>query len=185
MRFFILPALAITALSACSSGGDRTIEEISDRGLRIVETHGMDTGNFTDPASLPETGSTRYDGIIALVVDTSVLGGDVSITANWRDDSVSGQATNFLDEENSALSGSLAITNGTIDRTADVDIDFTVVADVDGTLRGGGNNYDFDMTYLADFYGTNQAAIGGITVGQVVVNDARVEDVDGYMVAER
>ena len=163
----VIPVLA--ALSACGGGGSTTGgASYSDReAVALNLASDLESLGYSDPASLPfTTGEVRYLGAIGAVdyYGDRIIG-DLKMNVRFADSSMSGTADNFIDSYNDRYTGSLAITNGFIDRTADTDVEYTFVADVDGVLSANGFNTVVDALMLGDFTGTSQQGMIGILDG--------------------
>jgi hypothetical protein len=155
----------------------------------------FDRGNIaamSDPATLPSFGNTRYDGVLGINLTTSAgassIIGDMTMTASFQDSTISGAVTGFVDDAEQNYSGALAITDGVIDRSTDLNTQFTFAADLDGRITNESlQNIDVDMTLRGDFYGAGQEFVAGNMVGEVVTPDG-AETIDGsdtYFVGQR
>lgn len=146
---------------------------------------------YSLPASIPTSGSARYQGFVATVIDypgvdwNSVIG-NLTLDANFANDTISGSASNFVDIAGENYSGSLAVTSGVYDRTLDPVTDWTIAADIGGTLTDtGAVTYAVDGEMFADFIGVNHQFIDGIVVGTVTSIDGVGTFYDGSVIAER
>jgi hypothetical protein len=173
----LLP-LACALLAACSGGSSSddgrlgSFAAIEREALRLARaSEGLD---YTDPASLPRTGSATYEGVIGLDLDDRFyndtadydIGGQLRLNAGFAGNSVTGSATNFYTATNQPLGGTLRITNGVIDRGADVFSEYTWDADIAGTLTGERNGpMAIDGVVLGDFFGPGATFVGGIVEG--------------------
>jgi len=179
---------SLVALAACggSSTGSapQTFSEQLSEGDALAIT--LASIEYTDPTTLPVSGSATYSGYLG--VDAGELGqaiGQMSLTASFASDSISGNVRNVVAEDEEQLSGSLSISGGTIDRTADTDIEFTFAADVDGTLTGEDGDFVVDAELLGDFTGENHQYVEGPVGGTVTFDGQDFNINDGGFVAER
>jgi len=123
----------------------------------------------TDPSTLPISGSATFNGVLSLSVQTSGadldMAGALTLTSNFATDTLTGNATNFITANDAAMSGSLAITGGVLDRAANTNIAHTFSAAIDGTLGGAGDSYLIQGTLLGDFLGTGNLGTSGVVNG--------------------
>ncbi|WP_373635548.1 hypothetical protein [Yoonia sp. SS1-5] len=123
MKFWLTGVL-FAALAACESTGDGGG---GSTPLQIV-----------DPASLPVTGAPTYTGTLNFVLNEGGAGdvtytGDLSLTASFAGDTITGDVSNFTDSDAETYTGTLTLINGDIDRGAGAGIN-PVFADLDGSL---------------------------------------------------
>ena len=181
-------AIALTGSAALLSGcgGTQLLsfdETVLAEGALVTKWGGIVP---TVPSTLPPGGSATYDGYIiaATPSDEFVVAGELEMIANFLTPEVTGTARNFVDENDVRLGGTLAITNGAINRAATTNPDFTFVADLDGTLTDPGDSYLVDGTLSGDFFGTSYGAVFG-PVGGTVTADFGTLALDGVFIAER
>ncbi|MGR3660109.1 MAG: hypothetical protein ACU0CA_02835 [Paracoccaceae bacterium] len=128
--------------------------------------------SFTDPSSLPMSGSATYSGIMQLDIQKGAgeisMDGLLNMKVSFANNAVSGTATNFIDENNANYSGKLTLSNGMIDRGADPNVDYTLQADIGGTLSGGGKSFDISADLQGDFHGSGWKATSGGVQGSAV-----------------
>lgn len=128
--------------------------------------------SFTDPSSLPMSGSATYSGVMQLDIQNGAgeisMDGLLNMKVSFASNSITGTATNFIDENNANYSGNLALSNGMIDRDADPNIEYTLQADIGGTLTGGGKSFDISADLQGDFRGTSWKATSGGVQGSAV-----------------
>jgi hypothetical protein len=148
---------------------------------------------YTAISSVPQSGSAVYDGYVTgqlanrsdTVTDT--LLGQLRMTVGFTNSSVivTGAARNFIDDDNVALSGSLDLSNGSLDRAGSPSNDATLLISANGTLRDAqGRNLVIGTQFEGDFLGTSRGAVGGEVLGSVTVNGID-QDFDGGFIAER
>lgn len=145
---------------------------------------------YTDPAALPASGTVRYTGyvggdIVTSGIITNSVIGNVSLDANFTTNAISGLASGFVDVAEQTYSGSLLINNGDIDRTIDIMTQYTLVADMNGTLTGSdGTVYVVTSLIQGDFVGTNAGAIDAVVGGSVLSNGIS-STIDGGLIAQQ
>ncbi len=173
-RMFISAlGLAALALSGCGGAtpGGGTVPSVNyadyaamDAAMRAAHS----SLPYTDPATLPGSGTASYSGVVALTAGTPSgpldLNGALNVTANFGTSTISGQAGSFLDTANAAYSGTLALSNGLIDRGANPATQYSVTADMGGTLTGPVGALQITAPMSGDFLGNGHSAFqGGIS----------------------
>ena len=194
----LLGSLGLVAVAACSDGGsggsggeDRpTFDDLADLGDAIdAESLALD---YTQPTTLPGSGSATYEGMVALdtvIVDGSLqdspdLIGELTMTASFGSNAIGGQATNFVSETDETFDGTLPITDGLISRNVDVEEEYTFGAIMDGELTDeGGDTYDFFTDLSGDFLGTDYGYVYGSAEG--VACAATCSPIEGQFIGER
>ncbi len=131
----------------------------------------------TDPGFLRDTGSVSYAGVFSVVADQVVLLGDLSLTADFETDEVTGGLSNVNGTNGVDYGGSVLLTGGVIDR--DASVSQTVTGDLAGEVSDGTNTVVFDTSINGDFFGDNEAYIGGDVTGDVTVDDVTTTLGDG------
>ncbi len=167
-RFLILPIIAL--LSACQAGpggnGGATPNFSTYQGQDATIRAAWSGTAYTAPATLPAGGSASYQGVAALDVEVPsgslAMLGAMTITANFATDAITGTGTGFRDENNALYSGSLALTNGAINRLVDPNSEFTYDGDINGILSGPVAVFTISGTFMGDFYGVQPDATGGV-----------------------
>lgn len=156
-------------VSACGgSSGVTGGGTYSDREADALSLYSeLETLGFSDPASLPFTpGTVTYVGALGVAEPFGgAVVGDLEVGVRFADSTLSGTVDNFIDNFNESYSGSLAITNGSIDRTTDLNTQYTFVADVDGVLYANGSSTLVNALMLGDFTGASQEGMIGILSG--------------------
>lgn len=183
MRSFVVSAIisgVFGVLSAC--GGTTT--NANDPGInktRPSVTYGQyetesaalhatwDAISFTDPATLPTSGSASYAGVMHLDVEKGAgeisMNGELSLRVGFANNTVLGNARSFVDQSNVAYSGKLTVSNGVLDRGADPASEFTISGDLDGRLSGAGEVLDITTDLAGDFHGPGAGAVSGVVAG--------------------
>ncbi len=111
----------------------------------------------------------------------------MKITVRFTANGVStiGRATIFCDENNNALSGSLVLSTGQLDRTGNPNNDATFATGLDGELEAqSGQIRSIETRLEGDFLGAQQNALGGALFGRAS-KGGTVQDIDGAFVAAR
>ncbi len=178
-RWRAWPVLVMAFLAGCSdSGQEGAVETSPPAGYAAYEAEmaGLQATwggvAVTDPATLPLSGSARYDGVLRLDSETAagnvLLDGALQLDVAFASDSLSGSAGNFVSQAEVPYDGILTIANGVIDRLADTSTSYTILADLSGALTGGGETLNYAITLNGDFLGLQAGAVIGVLQGQVV-----------------
>lgn len=192
MKIFLTAHIAgglMLGVAGCSGSTPMTFQQQIDAGTEMYER--SEFLPYSLPASIPTSGSARYQGYVATdiayagVVSNAVIG-NLTLDANFANDTISGSASNFVDIAGENYSGSLAVTSGVYDRTLDPTTDFTIAADIRGTLTDtGAVTYAVDGEMFADFIGVNHQFIYGFVEGTVTSIDGVGTLEGGAVIAER
>lgn len=126
----------------------------------------------TDPTTLPVSGSAAFSGIMLLDTELGAgatsTAGALNLVANFATDSISGSADNFVDDADNLMTGTLVISNGVLDRTADTSIEYTFSSLLAGILAGGGESFVISADLSGDFLGPFYDAAAGVIAGTAV-----------------
>ncbi|SMX24682.1 hypothetical protein [Boseongicola aestuarii] len=180
--------IASILLAGCGGGTtayeafDNQGQSISDRANLLYLEEG-----YTDPSTLPASTTATFEGVIAIAtLDESLeVLGDLELIADFNGPGgVAGSATNFVDETSNPYTGTLTISNGAIDRTADINTEFTYSARIDGPLTGASDTYVFDGFLDGDFIGNEYDYAFGFAEG-TVTSDLETSEFTGIFAAER
>jgi len=148
---------------------------------------------YTEIHAIPTAGSAVYEGYLSAELSNQTdsfpdeLVANMKITVRFDANGVSatGRATNFYDENNNALSGSLVLSAGQLDRTGNPNNDATFTAALDGELEAqSGQIRSIETRLEGDFLGAQQNALGGALFGRALKGGI-VQDIDGSFVAAR
>lgn len=127
----------------------------------------------TRASDLPGSGSAAFSGVALLNAEVNSqdlgLAGAVDLTVGFGSSTITGTIQSVKDEDNNAYTGTINVTNGTIDRTADPATEYSVFADMDGAVSGNGNTLDLSSDFIGDFYGSQGAGLIGILTGTTKV----------------
>jgi hypothetical protein len=199
-RMGTLIILALGGLMGCSdSGGNSSNGGPSDpltfsdydQALSDLQNEAGAAG-FFEPADLPATGAAQYEGTIALATnefasEQVAMAGELTIGVDFANpmDAISGAATDFVDDENNRLDGSLVLSDGLVDRTADP-VTFPYQFDVAGTLTSPADGeLVFDGGAQGDFLGEDGPDyMVGVHGGTVLINGEE-QVYSGEFAAER
>ncbi len=203
----IIISLASAQLSACSAtngddGTDETeIVDVIDTSFEDLLTVATAAGSdaieiyhegFTPEGALPTTGSAIYngyvnswhnerddDGVLTHVTDTI---GEVSLSASFADNDISGRIYNLSSAETGKIGGELTGT-GDISQVFGGNI-FDM--DMSGTLVIDGARGDYTGEMDGTFYGEDGDLVMINVEGELDFDDDEVEDFDlvGFAVAE-
>ena len=174
MRGIILSAIFCLILSACGedSGGGGTTPPVDYTGYQAQAgaLHATWDGiAVTDPATLPVSGSAAFSGVMLLDAQLGAgatsMAGALNLVANFATDSISGNASNFVDDADNAMAGTLVMSNGVLDRAANTAIEYTFSSLLAGTLAGGGESFVISADLSGDFVGPTYGAAVGVIAG--------------------
>lgn len=101
--------------------------------------------------------------------------GRVKLTANFQNDSISGEMYDFISaadgrDPEEKLDGTLTV-KATYDRDADIDIDYGITGTVTGQLSKSEDTAVFNGDLLADFLGESGKFIAGEAFGDVEITE--------------
>lgn len=175
-RLMVLMVAGLGATAGCDAFSfeedvyDDRIEESLDRVERI-----QDAG-FTDPSTLPVTGSAQYNGTAVIEVedtDAYTLAGDLELNVGFAGDgSVSGTIEDLTNEDDEEFGGAITMSGGTIDRNAagTAELDPTFILGLGGSIEApDGTEYQVDESSVAlgDFYGADEEFVFGGLAGEL------------------
>ncbi len=203
--------VALGVLTACGGGGGgdptsdpaipgptqatddtpRTVSGMRDAANDLLDVwapNGAPT--YTRLATVPSTGTASYDGFVFGDLSNGAviasLIGQLSLNADFSATDVvfAGSATDFVDQVDAPLSGSLTVTGGDFNRDGNPASDATLRGiSVAGTLRdGSGTVLEVGLQLEGDFLGTSVGAVGGEAIGRVT-SGATTLDFDGGFIA--
>lgn len=145
--------------------------------LSIIPT----TASFTYNGYFYGDLSNRSDDVTDSLIGALQMG--VKFTSTSAD--ITGTITNFADGDNADVSGTLRLSNGTLNRNGNPNNDATLSATVAGTLTdGAGRKLDLGVRLEGDFLGAVPDGIGGEALGAVTI-DGTSQDFDGGFIVER
>lgn len=168
---FIVALAGLGVLAGCDgdvSFGDHAYDQRVEESAERVEIL-VDEG-FTDPSTLPTSGSAQYNGTAFIEVeeeDPYTLAGDLELNVGFADEgSVSGTIEDLVDEEDDRYSGEIVLTGVTIDRdaTGTTNLDPNFGLELGGNIETpDGTDYEVDESSIAlgDFYGDDYV-FGGL-----------------------
>jgi hypothetical protein len=195
-----LALLVLCALAACGESSD---DGDGEEGERFDEIEARSDGllnevqdlSYTDPASLPTTGAATYEGVVGLDFEAIPgetlqgydMAGDLEMTVNFAGagDRITGTADGFVGIDGEEFDGALIIDDGSLDRDADVESEYTFGADMAGELTGeDGTGWIVDTGLQGDFAGEDHSHAFGDVAG-TGCTEAACTEVSGGFVAER
>jgi len=162
----VIALLVLLSLSSCGGGTG-----VSAGALGLSST--QDPGPI-DPTTLPTSGQASYLGFLSLNLpqlngERATYTGALGLAVDFG--RASGQLTGSAEGFRSGgteLQGRVFVTEGTLERDADVAIDYTFEAGLSGTLSGGGlQNSVLTGTMTGDFSGEGAATVSGVAFGNV------------------
>jgi hypothetical protein len=148
---------------------------------------------YTDISAIPTTGGAEYAGFVygdlsngSDAIADSVIGSlNLEVAFNPSGATFSGTASDFVDEDDNNLIGSLTVSDGALDRSGNPADDATVGVNLAGTLTDDADrDLVFGFALEGDFLGGDHDAIGGAALGRVTVDGVN-QDFDGGFIAER
>ena len=166
--------LCCLLLAACGGdsgdGGTTPPVDYSTYQAQFAALHATwDSIAVTDPATLPDSGSATFSGVMLLDAQLGAgatsMAGTLNLAANFATDGISGTADNFIDDADIAMTGTLVISNGILDRNANTAIEYTFSSLLAGTLAGGGETYVISADLSGDFLGPSYDAVAGVIAG--------------------
>jgi hypothetical protein len=173
---FVKMAIVVVAcgLSGCggSSGGDSFKSLLSDRSAQFED---VENSAYYPASSLPFSGSASYQGYVFAgtrvngenAISDAVIG-ELTISADFSSQTISGSATNFRSDGNAALDGTLTVQTTGIDRS-NFSPAFTAAMYGDLTQRDGGVR-QINSTLAGNFFGTNSNVVNGNVSGNYTLN---------------
>ncbi len=182
----ILVGASGAALSACGSSGGDGPDPLTFAELAAEEDIlRNDTGGLTvvEPMNLPDgptAGSATYNGTLGFILDENGADevqflSDLTLTANFVADTISGNASNFVDSSEEQYTGSLSLERGVIDRNTDTTLNYTFNADLEGTLTNNGDQYESFAEIRGEFLGASASGpdthVSGAVTGTIVKNN--------------
>lgn len=171
---------------------DQTGADMQDARAALLETYANPLV-YTDLSSVPIRGDANYQGYFSgnlansndSITDTLIGQIDLDVDFTATSVNVSGSVDNFYDEDDDPLSGSLRLSNGSLDRDGSPSNDATLVLSASGTLTDDrGRDLELGTQLEGDFLGSDYNAVGGEVLGSVTVNGTD-QDFDGSFIAER
>lgn len=148
---------------------------------------------YTALSSVQTSGSAVYQGYLygdlsntSDTVPDSLIG-TLSLNAGFTASSatLTGSVTNFVDENDADLSGSLVLSGGGLNRAGNPASDATLTVGAAGTLTDStGQQLAIGVQLEGDFLGGAAGAIGGEVLGGVTVNGTD-QNFDGGFIAAK
>ncbi len=158
--YYIIPPVLI--VSACMESGSQATQS---NPFSVWEAT-----SFTDPSTLPHTGSAIYSGVLDISSTVLSASGDLSISANFATSEISGLGQNFEIAGGLNLIGTLNLTSGTLCHCADPNTHFTFSSTIGGQLTQNSNQYLISGFLGGDFKGANYEAVLGVLSGTIAHN---------------
>lgn len=166
MKFSTINAVALCVLVGACSSDDQSFGAF-EAGARGTLDQASELGASLS-SEIPDTGSASYFGYAGFNTGVNDVIGEVNMSVDFANDSVSGNATNFVSASDITYSGSLEFTGGFIDRSADTSLgDPHLLADVDGTLESDGLASVVDGQLRGTFNGPGREVMSGYLSGTI------------------
>ena len=201
----------MASLAACGGGGSTTVgtedasiptpettpetpltgEQMRSNALVLVGD--FDPIEYTALTSVPTTGEAVYNGYFygGLANDTdgitdSVIGTmAMTVTFNATSVGVTGSVDDFADADDNAMSGSVTLSGGSLNRDGNPSNDATLLVQANGTLTDSADRALVLGAQLeGDFLGGAYTGVGGAALGSVTV-DGVDQDFDGGFIGEK
>ncbi len=195
-RFYI----AFSVLASCGGGGGGNepgvVTELARLNAMRVEASELVADfapiEYTDLTSIPVSGSATYEGYISAQLSnttddvTDTLIGQLHLNVSFEaGDMVTGEADGFLDDAGASLNGSVVLSQGSLNRGGDPNVDATFI------FRGAGDLHDADgrtltlsTVFEGDFLEDGYTAVGGDILGQVTV-EGEDQNLGGLFIGTR
>ena len=191
----IMPCLGLTACiftAACGGSGGATAlsyAELQQEYFEISNALNTMPGADDMPGSeLPDTGGANYAGVMAFIASpTLTLAGMMTLEADFAAERISGSATNFRDQNETAYDGTLDILEDDVSvGNPNQDLP-TFVPVFMGSLTSDTTTVGVLGSLRGDFYGTdgNPAFAAGTMSGTANVNGALNNLTGTGFIAER
>ena len=168
-----------------------TGEQMRSNALALVGD--FDPIEYTALGSVPTTGEAVYNGYFygGLANDTdditdSVIGTmAMTVTFNATSVGVTGSVDDFADADDNAMSGSVTLSGGSLNRDGNPSNDATLLVQANGTLTDSADRALVLGAQLeGDFLGGAYTGVGGAALGSVTV-DGVDQDFDGGFIGEK
>lgn len=184
-----LAALAVVgAASGCSDSDGSAYDDLTDQYDALVDA--SDRLPLSNPDLLPLSGGATYDGIMVMSTDgddglPSDLAGDMTLRADFGDDTLSGSVDDVVTDGGDRLEGSLDIERGDIDRNIDLATTRTYTFDMDGVLtENDGTDLRVAAEGRGDFLGEDHQRAAGNVEG-LIASDEDVATLRGGFIGTR
>ncbi|MEL6570585.1 MAG: hypothetical protein AAFQ64_02935 [Pseudomonadota bacterium] len=148
--------------------------------------------NYTALANVPSSGSATYDGFIygelsdESVVDSLVGRLSIDVTFAADDFAFGGLASDFVDQDDTALNGTLTVSGGSFNRDGNPASDATLRGiGLNGTLEDSDNTtWTVGIQLEGDFLGPSADAVGGEAIGRVTAGSTALDFDGGFVAAQ-
>ncbi len=110
--------------------------------------------------------------------------GDVEVRADFMNNAVAGDLENFTDSNSDTYTGGFTLINGDIDRSVNPSLDFTIFADLEGSIENDRTAEVYEAEFgdaelLGDFYDDGNATIPSTVRGEL---DGGLQKVGGNFI---
>lgn len=188
----------VALLSACGGGSTTSLSEASfsqleDRGLALADR--FETADVTTVENMPVSGTASYSGVAAYMegglldktilelttTDEASLASAMQLNANFSSGTIDGAFTNFQSDQEGYgdVNGRINIRDGEI-------FENQLIADLDGTIDGGGERGTITGVMGGAFLGRRGQGVGG-AMDMVFTDTGTGEslDVTGVFIGEQ
>lgn len=171
----VLTLMLATALSGCASS-DGTGSPFDLMNIRV------DALGLSDGADIPTTGTANYTGLIEMQVDRPAGGsddvtGDMSMTADFDGEDISGSMSNFTGDNVGNIGGSIIFETVPGEYAGGTGFNAPMTGNL--VVEGSSAAVD-DGFFLGTFYGPNAEGVAGAFFGGLDYDDPA--DADGNIV---
>lgn len=162
---------------------NRTFSELENSADDLENKYA--TVAFSDEAQIPLAGSATYDGPFLLDFgsafdsDENEAAGEGDLAFNFnRGDALSGTITDLVREDGTDITGSISLSNSSIDRSSGTFSTSSSQGSVEANMSGILRNQEGDTITLSgelegDFKGPSRQGFIGETAGTINVNGSR------------
>jgi len=169
-----LAAVAVLGMAACSGGGGIVNDEIVEVEPELGFQERLAAAPVTLSGDLPISGDAEFNGIfqVAVGIDVdnpqSAAVGDAQLNVDFANNSLSGSASNFIDQDGDAVTGTVGFDNGIIGRDQ---ANATVTTDTSGSINLDTGATAFDQQLTGGFFGPTGDIIQGVTVTSTQIGE--------------
>ncbi len=176
-RLCALPVLLAVAACGGSSTNPNADVEYLRQAVEVLDT--VETQTPRDPRLMQVSGTATYTGGLAVFhKPDDMLVGVLSLDVDFGSDSFDGTAERFIDGDRTPFDGTLAITEGIIDRDGDFNADYSATAIIDGSLSSAQEDVTVTGFVVGDFAGDDGGYYRGYL--RIGLNGDTFQDGDAF-----
>lgn len=196
LRIFLTLCMLSILVACGGTSGPVTVQPVAafaslDQSAQdLIEVY--DEVAFTAPNALPTSDNAAYAGFLGATIYNNLgnkvtrVVGQAAITLNFGASNITatGGIGNFVDETEGAVQGVLTLSQATLNRNGDPNVDPTFVAQATGLLRWpSALSRNIDVVLEGDLRGTDHAALGGEVLGQHSATGGNGQVVGSFILA--